>query len=261
MRTIHYRGADQSTALLQGFNVPLGVLHSEVYAQTRVTIGDNDILVFYSDGVTEVRNAQGEFFGLERIEALVKERADTPAQELAQDICNAAIAFAGSSGLPDDLTCLVVRIASGADGRPIAHASMEVHSTPRELDALRRLVEWFCRERAEPRLSEADTSALVLAVSEAASNVLEHAYWGARARRLQVVATAFPGEGRLELSAWGQAFDPTAVAPPSFDGSRDGGFGVCIITQCVDECNYFRDDLGRNCLRLVKRASSAPSEA
>ncbi|NLH99445.1 MAG: SpoIIE family protein phosphatase [Chthonomonadales bacterium] len=257
MRTVHYHASTGAVSLLEGHNLPLGFAEHEMYAQCRQTFEPNDIFVFYSDGVTEARAPDGELYGVERLQNLVRANADKDPDRLADMVCDAALAFAGPSGLSDDLTCLVVRMAADDEGRPIYRAGMEVHSTPQELDAMRRFVDWFCKERARPALAEAETNALVLAVNEAASNILDHAYWGARDRRLQLNMEAYPGSVVAEMSDWGQPFDHTTVEPPAFDGSREGGFGVYIISQCVDDFRYYRDDLGRNCLRLVKRFRGA----
>ncbi len=254
MRTVHYRASDDTIELLQGDNLPLGVREQEMYAQSHVTFGPGDLFVFYSDGVTESKSVDGEFYGVERLTELVRSSAHLEAEQLANAVCEAALGFAGPNGLSDDLTCIVVKISDDLEAKAIYRAGMEVHSRSNELDAMRRFVDWFCRERAMPPLTESDAHALVLAVSEAASNILDHAYWGARDRRLQVNIEAYPGYVVVEMSDWGQPFDHTAVAPPVFDGTRDGGFGVYIISQCVDEFRYYRDDLGRNCLRLTKRS-------
>jgi len=254
MRTIHHHASDATTVTLQGENLPLGVSETEVYAQSRTRFGSGDVFVFYSDGVTEARSPDGELFGVERLLDIVRANADEDAKSLAIRVCEAATSFAGAGGLSDDLTCLVVRIVGEAPPAPLETASMEVHSAPGEIDSMRRLVEWFCTEHSSPPLSPHERSTLVLAVSEAASNILNHAYWGARSKRVQVALEAYPGEVHVLLSDWGQSFDHAAVAPPSFDGSREGGFGVYIISQCVDEHRYYRDDLGRNCLHLVRKA-------
>lgn len=255
MRTIHYHAHDGSVSLLSGHNLPLGVSENEMYAQSRVSFGPNDVFVFYSDGVTEARAESGELYGMDRLTELVEAGADLTAEQMADHVCESALAYAGVGGLSDDLTCLVVRVSGDSAAKPIDHAGMEVHSSPTELDSMRRLVEWFCRERAKPPLADAEIESLVLAVNEAASNILNHAYWGDRDRRLQLNLEAFPGRVHVEMSDWGQSFDLSAVAPPAFDGSRPGGFGVYIISQCVDEFRYYRDDLGRNCLSLEKRVA------
>ena len=48
-----------------------------------------------------------------------------------------------------------------------------------------------------------------------------------------------------------------SVKVPSFDGSEDGGFGVYIIRQSVDDVRYDRDERGRNCITLTKMRPTA----
>jgi len=77
------------------------------------TIGEaaiscGDILVVYSDGVTEARNGSGEFFGEERLLAAVQANASLPATHLVKAIAAAARTFGGKEQ-DDDLTLLVAR--------------------------------------------------------------------------------------------------------------------------------------------------------
>ncbi len=56
----------------------------------------------------------------------------------------------------------------------------------------------------------------------------------------------------MRLHHLGDSFDPAAVRPPVFDGSRESAFGVHLITESVDDVRYSRDERGRNCIDLVK---------
>jgi serine phosphatase RsbU (regulator of sigma subunit) len=71
-------------------------------------ISCGDILVVYSDGVTEARNSSGEFFGEERLLAAVQASASLPANLLVKAIAAAAHSFGGKEQ-DDDLTLLVAR--------------------------------------------------------------------------------------------------------------------------------------------------------
>jgi serine phosphatase RsbU (regulator of sigma subunit) len=72
------------------------------------TISPGDILVVYSDGVTEAQSKSGEFFGDERLLAAVQANASLPAAGLVEAIAAAARTFAGEEQ-EDDLTLLVAR--------------------------------------------------------------------------------------------------------------------------------------------------------
>jgi anti-sigma regulatory factor (Ser/Thr protein kinase) len=69
---------------------------------------------------------------------------------------------------------------------------------------------------------------------------------------VQISVEAFADRVWLRLSHTGETFDPKAVGPPAFDGSREGGFGVYIVAHSVDEVRHGRDDRGRNCISLMK---------
>ena len=110
----------------------------------------------------------------------------------------------------------------------------------------------FCRELLSPPLSEDHIDRLELAATEAASNIIRHAYRGRTDQRVQIEADGFADRIFLRLYYLGEAFDPETVAPPAFDGSRQGGFGVYIVGRSVDEVRYTRDERGRNCIWLKK---------
>lgn len=254
MPLIHYSPATGDTSLISGTNVPVGVLPDELYVQQSLTFQRGDVFVFYSDGVTEARNAANELFGTERLLEMVRQNAHLEAQQLAESIRDAVVDFAGREGLRDDLTCLVVKVSPDKPRRPLRTAGMEVHSRPGQLEDLRRFVSWFCDHYVTPSLTEYERSSLILAVSEAVANILNHAYWGSRNRRVQVYVASYPGEVQVDIADFGRPFSRSSVQEPVFDGSQIGGFGVYIIEHSVDEHRYYRDELGRNHLCVVRKA-------
>ena len=73
------------------------------------TLRGGDALVLYTDGVLEARDADGEFYGDDRLRALLAACAGRPAAEIAERIETAVMAF--QDGSPrDDIAILVIRI-------------------------------------------------------------------------------------------------------------------------------------------------------
>ena len=68
-----------------------------------------DVLVFYTDGVTEAENAWEEEFGVERLSAIVQRDFSLPAEELVANILAGAASFCAGIGFQDDVTILVVK--------------------------------------------------------------------------------------------------------------------------------------------------------
>jgi sigma-B regulation protein RsbU (phosphoserine phosphatase) len=100
---------DGSREELTDGGVALGVLEDTQYEERPIALGHGDVLVMYTDGVSEAENEHGEQFGPERIERLVRSQPEHTARELTQDIVAGVLDWAGDRGLDDDLTLLVMR--------------------------------------------------------------------------------------------------------------------------------------------------------
>lgn len=239
---------------LHGNNLPLGIREGEIFDQIAITFEPGDLFLFYSDGITEMRDPSGELYGTDRLSEYVRLNRGLEPAALVHAIRDAAVAFAQSDRLNDDLTCVAVKV--GDARQPTARAELEIGSDLRELRRAREFVRDFCREVSEGRLDEDDVSELELAVNEAASNIMKHAYRGRGDQRIQLDAHAVPGRVSIRLHHLGDSFDPAAVPPPALDGSRESGFGIYLINKSVDDVRYSRDERGRNCIALVKVLNS-----
>jgi len=253
--TIHYRAKNRTCAMLQGENLPLGVIEREIYEQVRVELEAGDVLLFYSDGLTETRNGDGELFGIERLAECVRANGHLEPEALIDRIRQAAVTFSNSETFGDDLTCVAVKIEEREP--PLSRAEVEISSDLAELARARAFVREVCRTLPGPALAETVVSQLELAITEALSNIMRHAYRGRTDQRIQLDIEAFADRLVLRLHHLGETFDPSAVKRPAFDGTEDGGFGMYIIEQSVDNVRYYRDERGRNCISMVKNRQTA----
>lgn len=100
-------GAPEWLACAEG--VPLGIEHGRPYVNQEVRMESGDTLVVYSDGITEARNASGEFYGRKRLsDVIVKYRAESSAKLLDRVIADVR-KFMGTAEAADDMSLLVVR--------------------------------------------------------------------------------------------------------------------------------------------------------
>src|SRR4029078_9331128 len=97
-------------------------------------------------------------------------------EELIAQIRHAAVAFSNSETFGDDLTCVAVKIEERE--LPLARAELEISSDLNELGRARAFVRAVCRPLPGQALDEESVSQLELAITEAASNVMRHAYRG-----------------------------------------------------------------------------------
>jgi anti-sigma regulatory factor (Ser/Thr protein kinase) len=243
------RGDSGACEMVHGDSLPLGIREGEIFDQISIPFEAGDLFVFYSDGITDMRNRKGELFGVDRLAECVRTNRDLMPEALVDAIRKAAVAFAGSDRPTDDLTCVAVKAVDVLI--PLSRAEVEIRSDLTELSRVRAFVRDCCHAVPEA-LDEDDIAALVLAVNEAASNIMKHAYHGRTDQWIQLEADTFPDRLSIRLHHLGDSFDPRAASPPALDGSRESGFGLYLIAKSVDEVRYSRDERGRNCIALVK---------
>jgi len=246
---IHLHSETGLCEVVHGENLPLGIREGEIYNQIAVPFESGDLLIFYSDGVTEARNAAGELFGVDRLLSCVTTNSHLAPEALVEAIRKATVSFSESGRLIDDLTCVALKIEEPQLG--LARAELEIRSDLKELGRAREFVRTFCRHLPSP-VNEDSVGALELAVNEAASNIMKHAYQGRTDQWIEIEAEAFESHVSVRLHHLGDPFDPSATSQPVFDGSQESGFGIYLITQSVDEVRYYRDERGRNCVALLK---------
>ena len=104
-----YRAATDHCDQLEVSGVAMGLFQNADYGEQVVALADADILVLYTDGITDVIDAHEEEFGEERLKRLVIRNAACSSQELTDLIIRAATSFAAEEGAVDDETLVVVK--------------------------------------------------------------------------------------------------------------------------------------------------------
>jgi serine phosphatase RsbU (regulator of sigma subunit) len=100
--------------------LPLGLVASASYDETKTRLDIGDRLTLYTDGLLEARNAAGEIFSFERLQQLLATKPD------AKQATDAAVSF----GQDDDITVLTItRLATGVESTTLLEAPTLIAST------------------------------------------------------------------------------------------------------------------------------------
>jgi serine/threonine-protein kinase RsbW len=101
-------------------------------------------------------------------------------------------------------------------------------------------------------LSEETLSDLKLALTEACTNSVRHAYREGRGGQVEIVYQIEPDRLIVEVTDEGEGFEPSS---PAGDGNGDlseGGLGIAIIRAVADEVEIGKRESGGSRLRFVK---------
>ena len=127
--------------------------------------------------------------------------------------------------------------------------TIELPATPENVMCGVEQLEQFCREQDVPPKA---IHALMLAVEEMASNVVNHAYQRDATQTFRLTMQHHDDRFTVELRDRGPAFDPLQTAAPNLDEERDiGGLGIHLVRHSIEELHYAREN-GENVLRMTK---------
>jgi serine phosphatase RsbU (regulator of sigma subunit) len=87
---------------------PLGMLPGTAYEESTVFVEPGDVIVTYSDGLTEAQNAAGDEFGLERVEAMLSKLRASGPDAIGTGILEEVDRFLGNARATDDLSLVVI---------------------------------------------------------------------------------------------------------------------------------------------------------
>nr|WP_319537921.1 SpoIIE family protein phosphatase [uncultured Methanospirillum sp.] len=87
----------------------IGFMDGEDFFEKEITLQDGDLLVCYTDGVTEAKRSDGEMFGKKRLIQVVKSSREEPVHDINDMILAEISRFAGDAPQFDDISLLIVK--------------------------------------------------------------------------------------------------------------------------------------------------------
>lgn len=116
---------------------------------------------------------------------------------------------------------------------------------------------FFVRSLIEQLADNCETSDEIdrveLAFSEAFTNICRHAYGTSCEGTAIIEITSSNDKLIFKFTDFGKGFDPEKVPPPNLDEPREGGLGLWLMKQVMDEYSYSTESDGRNVLTLKKK--------
>lgn len=126
---------------------------------------------------------------------------------------------------------------------------LDVPNDPAALFLVRCVVARLSEQLAFPG---EEVERMVLAVDEACTNIIRHAYRDGREGRIVVTFVALPDALEIHLRDFGVPADEATFKPRDLTEIRPGGLGVHFIRSVMDRVEYLRPSDGGTLLRLVK---------
>lgn len=134
---------------------------------------------------------------------------------------------------------------------------MPTEKFPARFASLSKIGDFIKRAAAEAGLDESGTYAVQLAVDEACSNIIEHAYGGESQGDIQCTYRITNKSLRIILRDSGRPFDPDSIPDPNFGAPieqlKPRGAGIFLMRKLMDQVSFEFDSEHGNVLTMVKQ--------
>jgi serine phosphatase RsbU (regulator of sigma subunit)/anti-sigma regulatory factor (Ser/Thr protein kinase) len=250
-----YRCKSGEAEWLEESGVALGVEAGVEYKSGRVELHPGDMLVSYTDGVTEAIR-HGHPFGRWRLEELIKTYGKGTPGELVQAVRRAVEAWNDASSLRDDLALVVCQVVPDtAVDEPTRE--LVLPNEPARIRDIRAFVAAFL---ADLRAPVDDSAEVLLAVGEAAANATRYGRRPQGRSEIRVRCAIDEGELEVAVADDGPGFDVDAAAgngPP--DPFASGGRGLFLMRSLMESAEIRSSPEGTTV--LLRRRLPVPEHA
>ncbi len=105
-----FRGANREVEKLETGGPPVGLLPGVAFTIGETQFSAEDLLILYTDGLTDASNCKDEFFGDGHLTECVRPLLDITSERIIDSIYDALARFTCGPTLPDDLTIIAVKV-------------------------------------------------------------------------------------------------------------------------------------------------------
>jgi hypothetical protein len=119
---------------IKGASIALGMMPNAFFAEQHTDLDIGDVLVIYSDGITEAMNTADEFYGDERLRAALIEGRSISAAQAGAAILGSVDTFVGSASVHDDMSLVILKRVSAVSTNqpPVINAVNQHHYKPND---------------------------------------------------------------------------------------------------------------------------------
>lgn len=107
---IVYRAASGTIERLDAEGLILGVMQGIVFERKQLHLEPGDLLLLYTDGITEAENHRGDFFGDDRLSSLLKSLTSFEPQQIIDQLLEQVRLFTGVHNFNDDISLVVMKL-------------------------------------------------------------------------------------------------------------------------------------------------------
>jgi sigma-B regulation protein RsbU (phosphoserine phosphatase) len=242
-----------STERLDTLHGPVaGMFEGLAYGSDTTKVGLNDMLLIYTDGVTEAMNPEEALFEEQRLVELMTAHPYEGPEELVKATLKGVESFARGAEQSDDITLLALQLLRQPTSKTAQSLEITLSNRLEEIDRVNEEVEHFAEEHG---IDRAVLMQLKLVFDELLNNIISYGFDDEDEHEIEVKVDLLEGRLLVTISDDGIPFNPFLRETPdlslSIEEREIGGLGIHLVRNVMDEVSYKRR-VDRNVVTMIK---------
>jgi sigma-B regulation protein RsbU (phosphoserine phosphatase) len=230
----------------------VGAMEDMTYGETKLFLKKNDIVLSYTDGVTESQNINEELYSDARFEELLEKGKYHSSKTLTNLIIKSVKEFEGDAEQFDDITVMATEYCQNPNTVSIIKSSLRIEN---DLKQITTAIDWFEEFASMNEMPMAITLKFNIAFDELLNNIISYGYDDTDVHEIEIEIELRDERLIIVISDDGIPFNPFKKIPPdtmlSVEEKSIGGLGIHIVKNLMDECHYKRN-VNNNIITLIK---------
>jgi phosphoserine phosphatase RsbU/P len=247
------RQGDRSLEMLDRLHGPvLGAVRGLVYKEDKTVLSKNDILLTYTDGVTEARDAANNLFSDKRLADFMSSCEFESIEETVHAMVSEVKRFENETDQFDDMTVLAVQFLRTP--QETAGPKLEL-TVPNHLSENSRVKKHFDTFAKDYGIPEKVRLKMNVVFDELLTNIISYAYQDNKEHDIKIKVELSADRLKVSMVDGGIPFNPLGVEKPDtelpLEERKIGGLGIHLVRKMMDKVSY-RRRIDKNVITVVE---------
>jgi serine phosphatase RsbU (regulator of sigma subunit)/anti-sigma regulatory factor (Ser/Thr protein kinase) len=233
-----------------------GAISGLTYKENKTSLSKKDVLLLYTDGITEARNREKEFFSDKRLAEVLSSFEDISAEDIVNSTVSEVKRFEDGADQADDITALAIQFLGIPEETLPMILKMTIKNHLSEIGQVKKRFNTFSEQYG---ISTPIRRKMNMVFDEMLNNIITHAYHDEDEHDIEIKVELSENRLTVSIADDGIPFNPIGVETPdtelSLEERKVGGLGIHLVRNLMDKVSYQRR-IDKNIVTFVKHLNT-----